>query len=463
MTDKQELFRRLPAVHQLLQQPQVEKQLQTAPRHLVVEAIREVLDQLRQEIQQTASVPDDEVITGRVLQLIETKKKPRLRRVINGTGVVLHTNLGRAILSQAAVDAVVKVAGGYSNLEYDLEEGKRGSRHSHIEELVCQLTRAPAAMVVNNNAAAVLIVLSALAKDREVIVSRGELVEIGGSFRVPEVMSQSGAILREVGTTNKTYARDYEQAINENTGVLLKVHTSNYRVVGFTHETTREELVALGRKYSLPVIEDLGSGSLIDLAELGLPGEPTVQQCLNAGVDIVTFSGDKLLGGTQAGFIVGKRELVERIKSHPLARAIRVDKMTIAGLEATLRAYLDKEQLLQENPTVRMLSEPAEVLKKRAEHLAALLSALPGAHRVATVPGKSKPGGGALPTTELDTWLVEIQSDQISAENLAASLRKTDPPVIVRVQEGKVMIDPRTLLPGDEKLLVKVFHEVLTG
>ena len=462
MKKKQELLSRLPSVNEVLQQPTIEKITDELPRRLVIEAIREVLDQIREEILATDIFPESAALEQRVLARIKDKNKPNLSRVINGTGVVLHTNLGRAVLSKAAVDAVTQVAQGYSNLEYDLMEGERGSRYSHIEEIICRITGAPAAMVVNNNAAAVLLVLSTVAKDKEAIVSRGELVEIGGSFRVPEVMSQSGAILKEVGATNKTYIKDYESAINENTGVLLKVHTSNYRVVGFTHEPSREELVTLGKKYQLPVVEDLGSGSIISLEKIGLNGEPTVAQCLKEGIDVVTFSGDKLLGGPQAGIIVGNKDLLERIKRHPLARAIRVDKMTVAALEATLRAYMDSEGVWDEIPTLKMLEESAANIKLRAESLQNLLAH--GKQMETTiVKGKSKPGGGSLPTTELDTWLVVIDGQSMSAAEMAARLRQCDPPVIIRIQDDKVMIDPRTLQAGEEKIIAKAMDEVLMG
>ncbi|WP_366923461.1 L-seryl-tRNA(Sec) selenium transferase [Metallumcola ferriviriculae] len=461
--NNKELLKELPAVNDLLTRPKLVAELQRISRDFLVDVVREVLEKMRQQILSGGdALPAVEEIERQVLALIEHKTRPKLRKVINATGVVLHTNLGRAVLSEQAIKAVADTAAGYSNLEFDLDAGQRGSRHSHVENLLTQVTGAPAAMVVNNNAAAVLLVLSALAKSKEVIVSRGELVEIGGAFRVPEVMEQSGAILREVGATNKTYLRDYQAAITDQTGLLLKVHTSNYKVVGFTHETSRRELVELGRKHAIPVVEDLGSGSLIALQSLGIDVEPTVQDCLKAGIDLVTFSGDKLLGGPQAGFIVGRHDLVQFLKRHPLARAIRVDKMTIAALEATLRAYLDPDQAQRQIPTLKMLMESPEKIKHRAQSLADRLKREAPRYLFNIIPGKSRPGGGALPTTELDTWLVEIKGG-VSSSQLAGRLRQGEPAVLVRIQQDSIILDPRTLLPGEDEKLSQAFSQCIMG
>ncbi|MBE0466449.1 MAG: L-seryl-tRNA(Sec) selenium transferase, partial [Candidatus Desulforudis sp.] len=366
--------------------------------------------------------------------------------VINATGVVLHTNLGRAILSERARRAVETAAASYTNLEFNLETGKRGSRYALVDELLQHLSGAEASLVVNNNAAAVLLALSTLAGGREVIVSRGQLVEIGGSFRIPEVMAQSGARLVEVGTTNKTHRRDYEGAIGPDTALLLHVHASNYRIVGFTKEVTLDELVGLGREAGLPVMSDLGSGFLVDLSRFGYPYEPTVQETVGAGVDVVTFSGDKLLGGPQAGIIVGRADLVDRMKRNPLTRAVRVDKMTLAALEATLREYLEPEQAMERIPTLAMLTAAPAVLEEKAERLAgALLTALGEAAEVEVDADCSQVGGGALPTAAPQTFLVVIRPRAMSVPDLVCRLRAGDPAVVGRVQDDRLCLDPRTV------------------
>ncbi|MHB8707217.1 MAG: L-seryl-tRNA(Sec) selenium transferase, partial [Coriobacteriia bacterium] len=377
--DTQSLLRALPKVDRLLEREDLAALAVAHPRALVIDAVRETLDALRAEILhgQDADVSDDAVAT-RVAALVQAKATRSLRRVINATGIVVHTNLGRSLISDAAAEAAAEVARSYSTLEYDIESGERGSRHTHVESLICKLTGAEAAMAVNNNAAAVLLGLAGLARGKEAIVSRGQLVEIGGSFRVPDVMRESGATMVEVGTTNKTHLRDYEKALTPNTGLLLKVHTSNYRVVGFTEEVSLADLVTLGGQHAVPVMEDQGSGVLVDLRQWGLPYEPTVSESIAAGADAVTCSGDKLLGGPQAGIIAGKWHVIAALKKHPLARAVRLDKMTLAALEVTLRAYLDPEAARRDIPTLRMLSAPKDELATRAVRLAGQISSACG-------------------------------------------------------------------------------------
>jgi L-seryl-tRNA(Ser) seleniumtransferase len=381
--------------------------------------------------------------------------------VINATGVVIHTNLGRSILSRAAVESLLEVASHYSNLEFDLKKGERGSRHAHLTELIKNLTGAEDGMVVNNNASAVLLALSAFARGKEVVVSRGELVEIGGSFRIPDVMRESGAVLREVGTTNKTYISDYRSAISENTAMLLKVHTSNFKIVGFTHEASIEELVHLGKEFSLPVMYDLGSGVLVNLPSRQLGDEPTVASALKAGADIITFSGDKLLGGPQAGIIIGKARYVQRLKKHPLARAIRVDKFTIAALEATLKAYFDPQMALDEIPTLRMITVSLEELRERANKLASMLSERASEKFEVRVEDEvSRAGGGALPLAELPTAVVSVTPRQSYVVDIEKKLRANKPPIIVRIKEEKILLDVRTILPEEYHEVVEAFSGV---
>lgn len=464
---KNKYLRQLPKVDELLDFPEVKEFAATYPRVLVVEGVRKVVDDKRGLILALSEKDLEELdlTVNSYLAELEAWLKQQyalsLKRLINATGVVIHTNLGRSILSKSAIEAVVNAASNYSNLEFDLEKGARGSRHSHIEKILVKITGAEAGMVVNNNASAVFLALSALAAGKEAIVSRGQLVEIGGSFRIPDVMSQSGAIMREVGTTNKTYIRDYRAALTDETALLLKVHTSNFRIVGFTHEPSLEEMVELGREVGVTVMEDLGSGVLIDLSRYGVEYEPTVQESVRAGVDIITFSGDKLLGGPQAGLVVGKAEYVERMKKHPLARAVRVDKMTLAGIEATLMDYLDMDNVCAINPTLRMITAPAEELKARAKKIARLLASNLGeTFTVTTEPETSKVGGGSLPLAELPTTVVSITSTKMSANRLEEMLRANEPPVIVRIKEDAVMLDPRTIQEGEEREILEALKRV---
>jgi len=424
----------------------------------VREAVRESLSKLRTQIKEGKIVNIDETqITREVKLNLKKLKKYSLQRVINATGVVIHTNLGRSILPKEAVEHVIEISTHYSNLEYDLEEGKRGKRYVHIIDAIKKLIKVEHAVVVNNNAGAVFLSLNTFAKNREVIVSRGELVEIGGSFRIPDVMSNSQAILKEVGTTNKTHLRDYENAINENTALLLKVHQSNFRIIGFTKEITVQELVSLGRKYNIPVMVDLGSGCLIDLKKHGITFEPTVQEVLEAGADIVTFSGDKLLGSAQAGFILGKAQYIEKIAQNPLMRALRVDKMTLAALEATLRLYLDEDEAKKKIPTLRMILEKPENIKKRASKIVRLLRK---SNVKATIKEDiSMPGGGSLPEVGVKTFVVAIKP-HFGVDEFVRILREAEPAVVARIKEDEVIFDARTIQEDEIPLLVNIVKEV---
>ncbi len=454
MAEVAELLRQIPKVDDLLKEEALRPHLEGTPRGLVLQAIRTYLDEVRDAVRRgELNRIDREGIISGIRERLKRLALPSLRRVINATGVILHTNLGRAPLSPRALQRILEVGTGYSNLEYDLREGKRGQRHVHVEGMLCELTGAEAAMVVNNNAGAVLLVLNTFAEGREVIVSRGELVEIGGSFRIPEVMAKSGAILREVGTTNRTHLHDYESAIGEKTAMLLKVHTSNYKIVGFTSEVILEELVSLGRKYGLLVMEDLGSGLLVDLSPWGLRGEPTVKGALRAGADLVTFSGDKLLGGPQAGIILGRKDLIEAIRKNPLARALRVDKLTLSALEGTLWAYRSKEGAFSEIPHLRMITLKEGELKRRAQRLKRLIQKEAPHVEAKVLRESSRIGGGSFPLAELPTWAVALKAKGLSAQELEARLRSGDPPVVARVSEDHVILDPRTI-PEEEIFIV---------
>mgnify|MGYP001594995663 CR=1 FL=1 len=447
-----ELLRQLPSVDELLKDDLIKARLETHPRVLVLDALRTALDRKRKSLIETKGKNgrDQDISLPAIVtaadELLSVLSEPSLRPLINATGVVVHTNLGRSLLSETAIDRIVAVNRSYSNLEYDIQSGERGKRYTHIEGILSRLTGAEAATAVNNNAAAVLLCLNSLARGKEVIVSRGELVEIGGSFRVPEVMERSGAILREVGATNKTHLKDYEKAINENTGLLLKVHTSNYKIVGFTKEVTPAELAVLGKKRNIPVMWDLGSGSFLDLASYGIGEEPTVKQAMDAGVDVLTFSGDKLLGGPQAGMILGGKKHLDAIRSNPLSRALRIDKMTLAALEATLTQYLDMEKAAREIPTLWMLTQPLSEVLRKAELLASGISGLSlSGGKVSIQDDLSQTGGGALPTGKLPTKVVAISHKKLSANEIESRLRHGSPSIITRIKEGMVLFDPRTL------------------
>ncbi|NMA54433.1 MAG: L-seryl-tRNA(Sec) selenium transferase [Firmicutes bacterium] len=456
---KNDALRSIPAVEQLLATARAEDLVAIHGREQVLAAARAVTAEVRQLIlaaEQKKQLPvlDAGFFERRLQRQVEIQTEPDLIPVINATGVVLHTNLGRAPLAPEACRAIVKIASGYSNLEYELESGKRGSRHSHLEKILCRLTGAEAAAVVNNNAAAVLLSLAALAAGREVVVARGQLVEIGGSFRIPEVMAASGCCLKEVGTTNKVYLSDYEHAIGDETALLLKVHTSNYRVLGFTETVAAAQLVSLGRTYGIPVVEDLGSGVLVDLSTKGLEKEPPVQESIAAGVDVVTFSGDKLLGGSQAGIIVGRKIYLDRIKCHPLARAVRVGKLTLAALEATLRLYLNPKRVWEQVPTLRALSQDPKEIKRRAQKLAEAINQYSSSLSAEVKPDTSEVGGGSLPLTRLPTYVVAVTAAGVPAQNLTANLRQGKPPVVARIAAEQVLLDLRTVAPSEEKQLV---------
>lgn len=447
------LLQQIPKVDKLLAEPFCVTLLAEHPRPVVLAVVRQVLDALRSAGKNKTLTKADlqsVAIEVRIKQCLTASETPSLRRVVNGTGVVLHTNLGRAALAPCLREQLAEIAFGYSTLEYDVTTGERGDRNAHVAQLICQLTGAEAALVVNNNAAAVLLVLSALAAGREVIVSRGELVEIGGSFRIPEVMAQGGAILKEVGTTNRTHPRDYRAAITEQTAMLLKVHCSNFALVGFTAEVAVAELAAIGREHGLPVVADIGSGNLVDWQ--GVPGmtEPRVQEYLAAGADLVTFSGDKLLGGPQAGIIIGSAALVNLLKKHPLLRALRVDKLTLTALEGTLRLYRDERIAWTEIPTLRLLRLPADELKKGGQQVVRRLRRqLPAAISLELIAGVSQVGGGALPLAELPTWLVAVRSTTLAPQELEAGLRQQPVPVVGRIARGEFLLDLRTVAASD--------------
>ncbi len=425
------------------------------PKGLLVAACREAVEEYRRRVLAGEETPAAK--PGMEAAVLALAKKyaaaalvPSLRRVVNGTGVVVHTNLGRSVLAEMAVENAARAAGAYSNLEYDLELGERGSRGSHVEGLLTELSGEEAAHVVNNNAAAVLLCLETLARGKKVIVSRGELVEIGGSFRIPEVMAKSGAVLCEVGATNRTHPRDYEAAIDENTGLLFKAHTSNFAVVGFTASVPLSELVRMGRERGIPVMEDLGSGSLLDLSVYGLSREPTVMDSVAAGADLVTFSGDKMLGGPQAGIIVGRKDLVAACRKNPLARAVRIDKMTLAALETTLRLYRDPETARAAIPTLRLLSTPSEELLRRARRLAGKIRKACGEGVKARVlPVGSRVGGGALPLESLQSFAVALEARGMSASGLEKKMRSAAVPVIGRIENGEFLLDVRTIADSE--------------
>lgn len=450
MTNKK-LFNKLPKVDEILKEEGINNILKAVSRNIVLESVREEIDMIRNRIINN-NINEEELekilsnIIDSIIGRVTKKNKNKLQRVINCTGTIIHTNLGRSLISENAANQLLRVASSYSNLEYNLDEGKRGSRYSHIEYIIQKITGAEAAMVVNNNAAAVMLVLSTMAKDKEIIVSRGELVEIGGSFRIPDVMEQSGGKLVDVGTTNKTHPKDYVEAIGEETAALLKVHTSNYRIVGFTESVSLDELVSIGKEHNIPVIEDIGSGVLLDLTKYGLDYEPTVQESIQKGVDIVTFSGDKLLGGPQAGIIVGSKKYINKMKKNPLTRAFRVDKFTIAALETTLKHYLDENEAIKKIPTLRMLTMPINEIIEKAESLKNKLETIDDyrfSYKIVDV--YSQVGGGAMPLERIPSFAIEITSETVSVNKVEKKLRKLNTPIIVRMYNDKIYIDLRTV------------------
>ncbi|MGG7163757.1 L-seryl-tRNA(Sec) selenium transferase [Clostridium ihumii] len=456
-----ELLRKLPKIDELLKNDVIQNELKETQRVLIVESLRESIEKYRKYIleDKIQDFEEDDVLNY-ALGLLLKKKKNNLRRVINATGTVIHTNLGRSILSKKAVENAIEIAGRYNNLEYDIESGKRGSRYSHIEKLITKITGAEAALVVNNNAAAIMLVLDSLCKEKEAIVSRGQLVEIGGSFRVPDVMKFSGAKLVEVGTTNRTHLYDYENNINDNTGMLLKVHTSNFKICGFTEEVELESLVKLGNERNIPVVEDIGSGVLVDFSKYGFTHEPTVQESIKKGVDVVTFSGDKMLGGPQAGIIIGKKKYVELMKKNQLTRALRIDKMTLSALESTLRYYLDEKEAIENIPTLNMILSSKEDMKKKAIKFRKKFRHALDNFEFKIDEDYSMVGGGSMPTEKIPTYVIKISSENISVNEMEKILRLNETAIITRVFNNELILDVRTIFDEDIEEIIKALSKI---
>ncbi len=464
-----QLLRSLPSVDKLKNHPAVLSLVEQYGEELVSEAARNVVDALREEIRSSAAgaFPMEKLepasLAAAVNDYLRRKCAPSLRRAVNATGVIMHTGLGRAAFPEAAQGALAEVSAGYSTLAIDRDSGRRRHRDGHLEGLICGLTGAEAATVVNNNAAATMLILNTLAGGQEVIVSRGQLVEIGGAFRMPDVMAASGACLKEVGTTNKTHLRDYREAIGERTGAIMRVHHSNYRIVGFTAEPSLEDLVELAHTHELHFIDDLGSGALVDLSRWGIEHEPLVRDSIRAGVDVACFSGDKLIGGPQAGIIVGKREAVDRIRKNQLARALRVGKLTIAGMEATLRLFLRPDRLTEDHPVYWMFSRSAAQVGRRAQRLVRRLRPhIPHDTEITVIEGGSQVGSGAVPVETIPTRLIQIRSPHMSAEKLARRLRRNDPPIFARVHKEALLLDLRTALKGEERVMADALIHILS-
>ncbi|MGD2271498.1 MAG: L-seryl-tRNA(Sec) selenium transferase [Desulfobacterales bacterium] len=455
---KQRLLRQLPGVDHILELANGVPYFEAVPKAVLIRSIRAVVDTLRAAIlsdrhEFREENLSDSLVLEEVKAVTQKTLAPKLLHTVNATGVVVHTNLGRSLLARTALENLQEIASNYSNLEFDLTQGKRGSRYSAVEGILRELSGAEAALVVNNNAGAVLLCLETIARNKKVIISRGELVEIGGSFRIPDVMAKSGGILCEVGTTNRTHLRDYESAIDNNSGLLLKVHRSNYSVVGFSAEVSLGQLVQLGEKYHIPVMEDLGSGTFIDFSKYGLLKEPTVQESVSTGADVVTYSGDKLLGGPQAGLIVGKKDIIDLIKKNPITRALRIDKMTLAALESTLRLYRNEEAAICEIPTLRMLTLPIEQIKKKAQRFKKCLEKIDNSRmQIELIDLSSRAGGGSLPLLELPSQCVGVKVKQVSPNAIERFLRHNRPPIIGRIYEDFFAMDLRTI--QDDELLV---------
>lgn len=463
--NKNMLYRSIPKVDVLLENPDIVTLIENHHRDVVVDVIREEIDKLRNFIKENDNI---NLIEEKINNLIENIKistekvySYNIKKVINGTGTILHTNLGRAIISKKHADYLSEVVTSYSNLEYNLEEGKRGERYSHFEKLICKITGAEAAMAVNNNAAAVMLVLSSMAAEKEVIVSRGELVEVGGKFRIPDVMKSSNAHLVEIGTTNKTHLEDYEDAISENTGAFLKVHTSNFKILGFTESVSIEELCKLGREKDIPVIEDIGSGVLIDLSKYGLEYEPTVQDSIKAGVDVVSFSGDKLLGGPQAGIIVGKKKYIDKMKKNPLTRAFRIDKFTATILEMIFHEYLNEEDAIKNIPVLSLITKDLKEIEENATDLFNKIENLKNVADINVEDTFSQIGGGSLPAERIKSKSVTIMPKNISTQSLEAKLRAGKNPVVGRISEEKLILDMRTVLEDEIDILAQKLIDIL--
>ena len=459
MSGAQDIFRKLPKVDRILELPEIQALMASFPRDRIIIVIRSVLDKKRRLIQQgklKAVVIDD--ITREISQGIAAKFKRSLSFCINGAGIVLHTNMGRAPLSPVAQAALQDVGRNYSNLEIDLETGKRGIRYQHVEALLCELTGAEAAMVVNNNAAATFLVINTLASDRECVVSRGELITIGDSFRLPAIMAQAGARMVDVGTTNQTYLSDFEAAMTENTALFARIHRSNFTISGFTSDPELSELAELAHAAGILLYHDVGSGALFDLSQYGLPKEPVIRESLAAGADVVSFSGDKLIGGPQAGIIVGRQDLIQKMKKNQLTRALRAGKLTYAALEATLRLFLDEKKLIENHAVMQMLLKPTDEIKKQAEAVARALDS--NDLRLAVISGHSEVGGGSLATESLPTWLLAIEKTGMAPDALALRLRQTEPPIVSRIQNNQVCLDFRTIHPDETQLVISALEQL---
>ncbi len=462
-SDKNQMLRQLPGVDHLLTLAEKDKRFHSLPRNILLVSVRDAVEAIRKDILAGRNTRiNDEQILSAANHSAKKRMAPKLVGLINATGVVLHTNLGRSLLCDAALDNIRSIAQGYSNLEFNINMGRRGSRYDAVEELICELTGAQSAIAVNNNAGAVLLALNTLAENKEVVVSRGELVEIGGSFRIPDVMSKSGGILKEVGTTNRTHAKDFVNALSDRTGLFLKVHASNYKIKGFTSDVPLKELVEIGHSTNIPVMEDLGSGTLIDFSKYSMPSEPTVFDSVAAGADVITFSGDKLLGGPQAGIIVGKKPMIEQIKQNPMTRALRIDKLTLAALESTLNLYRDEQKAVKTIPTLKMLCMPVETLYKKADTLFHAVKAVADDRtRVELSDMNSRPGGGSFPDLELPTRCVTIRPSTLSVAGLEKQMRLSHPAIIGRIEDNRYILDPRTIQEGQEDIISSTLSRIL--
>ena len=457
------MLRNLPSVAELLETRSLKPLVDRVSHNVVVDGVRSFLDDLREDLRNASeegSLPDAAELAERIARRILQGEQSSLKPVINATGILLHTGLGRAPLAEAAIEEMIAIARDYASVELNLTTGRRSQRIEAVETLLCELTGAEAAAVVNNNAGATMLALAAVASGQEVLVSRGQLIEIGGSYRLPTIMETSGATLREVGTTNKTHLKDYESAIGENTAALMRVHPSNFFVAGFTASVSLDELVKLGKKHQLPVIDDIGSGALVDLASYGIRDEPIAAECVAAGADLVLFSGDKLLGGPQSGIIVGKRKLIDRIRSHPMARALRVDKITLAALGATLRLLRDPAGAAAQIPLLQLLSTSEENLKNRAERIAVQLEASELVATAQAVEDETYLGGGSVPTQQIKTWCIAVEPSSMSIDKLCERLRTGSPAIICRVQKARLLVDLRSVLPRQDRAIVEAFHQL---
>lgn len=462
-----EYLRYLPSIDAVMRRPDVDALCRKFSRSITIKAVRLILNDRRMKILsstehcQTKNDASSEITSSEIVTIIADILKPSLRNVINATGIIIHTNLGRAPLVNEAIESIIEVARSYSNLEYDIKRGERIARSEHIEELLKQISGAEGGFVVNNNAAAILLCLNTLARGREVIISRGELIEIGGSFRIPEILEQSGAVLIEVGTTNRTHVQDYRHAVTGQTALLMRAHTSNYRILGFTSEVELSELCRLGQELNIPVVFDMGSGNLLDFGKFGLQGESTIQDAVKSGVDVITFSGDKLLGGPQAGIIVGKHKYIHKMKSNPLARALRIDKLTLAGLEATLQLYAYMPEQIHKIPVLKMFMTPESTLKRKAQTLVRTIKQEVPAIDTQIIKETSQVGGGAYPMYNLPTWAVALNPSPLSVNAFEALLRSSSTPIIARISKDRIVFDMRTLFPKELPIVAGAIIAIL--